>query len=46
MECSDEDEAIKITSELPLIIARLMDIEIMLLLPLGTLIGHKLTLQE
>jgi hypothetical protein len=45
LECTDEDEALKIMNELPLVIARLMDVEIMTLeplLPLGALIGRKL----
>ena len=45
LECTDEDEAVKIMNELPLVIARLMDVEIIPLqplLPLGTLIGGKL----
>jgi hypothetical protein len=45
LECTDEDEALKIMNELPLVIARLMDVEIMPLeplLPLGALIGRKL----
>jgi hypothetical protein len=45
LECTDEDEALKIMNELPLVIAGLMDVEIMPLQPLltlGALIGRKL----
>ena len=45
LECADEDEARKIMDELPLVVAGLMDVDLIPLQPLsplGTLIGRKM----
>jgi muconolactone delta-isomerase len=47
LECTDEDEARKLMNELPLVVAGLMEVELIPLqplLPLGTLIGRKVSL--
>ncbi|MFT7507535.1 MAG: muconolactone delta-isomerase [Acidimicrobiales bacterium] len=47
LECKDEDEARQVMNELPLVVAGLMDVDLIPLqplLPLGTLIGRKFSL--
>ena len=47
LESTDEDEARRIMEELPLVVAGLMDVDLIPLqplLPLGTLIGRKLSM--
>jgi hypothetical protein len=47
LETKDEDEARQVMDELPLVVAGLMDVDLIPLqplLPLGTLIGRKLSL--
>jgi len=47
LECKDEDEARQVVDELPLVVAGLMDVELIPLqplTPLGTLIGRKFSL--
>jgi hypothetical protein len=47
LECTDEDEARQAMNELPLVVAGLMDVDLIPLqplLPLGTLIGRKFSI--
>jgi hypothetical protein len=44
LECTDEDEARRIMEELPLVVAGLMDFDLIPLQPLGTLIGREMAL--
>jgi hypothetical protein len=47
LECSDENEARELMNEQPLVVAGMMSIDLIPLqplLPLGTLIGHKISL--
>ena len=49
LECKDEDEAQKLMNELPLVVAGMMEIDLIPLqplLPLGALIGRPMPMQE